>query len=42
MDRTTESTTATWYSENVGMVRSESYDKKGKLTDYTLLTNFSK
>jgi hypothetical protein len=27
-----------WYAENVGMVRSESYNKSGKLTGYTLLS----
>jgi len=26
-----------WYAENVGMVRSESYNKSGKLTGYTVL-----
>lgn len=30
-----------WYSENVGMVRSESYNKKGKLMGYSELTKFS-
>ena len=29
---------AEWYAPNVGMVRSESYDKKGKLSGYSLLT----
>lgn len=29
-----------WYSENVGMVRSESYNKKGKLMGYSELTKF--
>ena len=29
---------AEWYAPNVGMVRSESYDKKGKLAGYSLLT----
>lgn len=33
-----ESNTKEWYSENVGMVRSESYNKKGKLTGYSVLT----
>lgn len=33
-------TTAEWVSKNVGMVRSESYDKKGKLTGYTVLSKF--
>ena len=30
-----------WYAENVGMVRSESYNKKGKLMGYSELTKFS-
>ena len=28
-----------WYSENIGMVRSESYNKRGKLLGYSELTN---
>lgn len=28
----------TWYSKGAGMVRSESYDKNGKLRSYTVLT----
>lgn len=31
-----------WYSEGVGMVRSESYNKKGKLTGYSELTKLEK
>jgi len=31
-----------WYAKNVGVVRSESYNKKGKLTGYTLLTGYQK
>ncbi len=31
-----------WYSEGVGMVRSESYNKKGKLTGYSELTKLDK
>lgn len=31
-----------WYAKNVGVVRSESYNKKGKLTGYTLLTGLKK
>lgn len=31
-----------WLSKGVGSVRSENYDKKGKLEGYTLLTKFSK
>jgi len=33
-----EGTSTEWYSENVGMVRSESYSKKGKLLGYSELT----
>jgi hypothetical protein len=36
-----EMSTKEWYSEGVGMVKSESY-RKGKLTGYSLLTMFSK
>ncbi len=35
-----EGSSTEWYSEGVGMVRSESYNAKGKLTGYTLLTKF--
>jgi hypothetical protein len=28
-----------WIAEKVGMVKSESYDKNGKLAGYTLLVN---
>lgn len=31
-----------WYSEGVGMVRSESYNKKGKMTGYSELTKLEK
>ena len=31
-----------WYSKDVGMVRSESYDKQGKLKSYSELTLFEK
>ncbi len=31
-----------WYAENVGMVRSESYNKSGKLTGYSELTMIEK
>lgn len=31
-----------WLSKGVGSVRTENYDKKGKLEGYTLLTKFSK
>jgi len=30
-----------WYSKDVGMVKSETYDKKNKLKSYTLLTNYN-
>ncbi|HRK28272.1 MAG TPA: hypothetical protein PK239_13430 [Chitinophagales bacterium] len=30
----------TWYAKDVGAVRTESYDRKGKLTGYTELTMF--
>ena len=29
-----------WYSKGVGMVRTESYNKSGKMTGYTILTSF--
>lgn len=31
-----------WYAEGIGMVRSESYNKKGKLMGYSELTKFEK
>jgi len=31
-----------WYAKGVGMVRSETYDKKGKLESYALLTKMEK
>lgn len=33
-----DATSKEWYAENIGIVRSESYNKKGKLTGYELLT----
>lgn len=33
-----QSTTNEWYAEGVGAVRTESFDKKGRLTGYTVLT----
>ena len=33
-----DGTSKEWYAENIGVVRSESYNKKGKLTGYDLLT----
>jgi hypothetical protein len=32
---------AEWFAKDTGLVRSESYDKKNKLTGYTILTEFS-
>jgi len=31
-----------WYAEDIGMVRSETYNKKGKLVGYSVLTKFEK
>jgi hypothetical protein len=36
-----EASSKEWYSEKVGLVRSESYDKKGKLTGYSVLTSIT-
>jgi len=33
--------TVEWYSPNIGMIKSESYDKKGKLDSYSLLVGYS-
>ncbi|MEM9675828.1 MAG: hypothetical protein ACFB15_24200 [Cyclobacteriaceae bacterium] len=38
MNRTSTYAGAEWFARNVGMVRSESYDGKGNLQSYTLLT----
>ena len=35
-------TGAEWFAKGTGLVKSESYDKKDKLSTYTLLTEFSK
>ncbi len=35
-------TSTEWYAEGVGIVKSESYDKKGNVESYSLLTRFSK
>lgn len=35
-----KSKTSTWISKNKGMVKSESYNQKGKLTGYQLMTKF--
>jgi hypothetical protein len=37
-----ESSSKEWYSEGVGLVRSEYYNKKGKLNGYSELTSFQK
>ena len=37
-----EASSIEWYSKEVGMVRSESYNKKGKLNGYSELTKFDK
>lgn len=37
-----EGTSHEWYAENVGMVRSESYNKKGKLMGYSELTKLER
>ncbi|MBE9510783.1 MAG: hypothetical protein IMY71_07895 [Bacteroidetes bacterium] len=39
---TIKASTVEWYAKNIGVVRTESYNKKGKLTGYTLLTGFQK
>lgn len=36
-----ETNTKEWYAPGVGMVRSETYTKKGKLQGYSLLTKFN-
>ena len=33
-----EGSSTEWYSEGIGMVRSESFNAKGKLTGYSVLT----
>lgn len=38
INMTTEFSSVDWYAEDVGMVRSESYNKSGKLTGYTVLS----
>ena len=37
-----EASSIEWYTKEVGMVRSESYSKKGKLNGYSELTKFEK
>ncbi|MCF6353028.1 MAG: DUF3108 domain-containing protein [Cyclobacteriaceae bacterium] len=36
-----ETSSIEWYSKEVGMVKSESYNKKGKLISYSLLTAYN-
>ncbi|MEQ8906226.1 hypothetical protein [Ekhidna sp.] len=42
MKKTTETSSASWFSKGVGMVKNESYDQKGNLAGYSLLTAFNK
>jgi len=42
MNRQSTSSSITWISPGVGMVKSESYDQKGKLQGYTVLSSFSR
>lgn len=42
MMMTVSSSSKDWYAKDVGMVKSEYYDKKGKMSGYSLLTKFSK
>lgn len=39
---TIKASAAEWYTKNVGVIRSESYNRKGKLVDYSVLTEFQK
>lgn len=41
MMMTRETKNVEWIAENVGVVRSEQYDKKGKLNSYTVLTEIN-
>ncbi|WP_164891017.1 TapB family protein [Botryobacter ruber] len=34
--------TSSWYAKGPGMVKTETYDARGKLSSYTLLTDYSK
>jgi len=36
-----ETSSTEWFSKEVGMVKSESYNKKGKLISYSLLTAYN-
>ncbi len=40
MNKTTESLSASWFAKGAGMIKNESYNKKGDLMGYTLLTAF--
>ncbi|MEO9482350.1 MAG: hypothetical protein ABJG47_02850 [Ekhidna sp.] len=42
MNKTTESSSASWFAKGTGMVKNESYNQKGDMIGYTLLTSFSK
>lgn len=42
ISRETSVTSSNWIAKGVGTVKSENYDKKGKLIGYSLLTSFSK
>ena len=42
MGRQTDYSGSEWIAEGVGMVRNEQYDKKGKLTSYSILTQAKK
>lgn len=42
ISRTTETSSASWFAREVGMVKNESFNEKGKLMGSTLLTTFSK
>ncbi|WP_258103609.1 hypothetical protein [Marinoscillum sp. MHG1-6] len=42
MNQETTNTSSKWYTKGVGIVKTETYDKKGELMYYSLLTDFSK
>lgn len=42
MSQSSSMRSASWIAEGVGTVKSENYDKKGKVESYTLLTDFGK
>lgn len=41
MNKTTESSSASWFAKGIGMVKNESFNQKGNLMGYTLLTSFT-